>query len=85
MIIAIQKYLNENQINWKLIDGQEFINVNTVLDNTMKERAQENIGMVTKQFISTDFEKFLWDRGVLGEDIPDKLRSTVLFLIGVNC
>ena len=87
MIIAIQKYLNENQIHWKLVDGQAFVNVRTVLDNTMKERAEASIGMVVKQakFISTDFEDVLWSRGILGEDTPDKLRATVLFLIGVNC
>ena len=75
MIIAIQKYLNENQIHWKLVDGQAFVNVRTVLDNTMKERAEANIGMVVKQakFISTDFEDVLWSRGILGEDTPDKL------------
>ena len=49
MIIGIQKYLTENQIHWKLIDGPEFVNVRTVLDNTMRERAQSNIGMVKKQ------------------------------------
>ena len=34
--------------------------------------------------ISYEFEDNLWDTGVLGEDTPDKLRSTVLFLIGLN-
>ena len=45
-----------------------------------------NIGTVTKQakFISMEHENKLWEKGVLGEDTPDKLRSTVLFLIGVN-
>ena len=27
MIVAIQKYLNINEINWKLIDGNEFQNL----------------------------------------------------------
>ena len=26
----------------------------------------------------------MWEKGVLGEDMPDKLVKTVLFLIGVN-
>ena len=81
MIIAIQKYLNVNQLPWKLIDGNSFTNVKTVLANTMKERAEQNIGMVQyqAQYISTEFECALWKMGVLGEDTPDKLRSTVLF------
>ena len=87
MIIAIQKYLNENEIPWKLVEGKEFINVKTVLDNTMKERAEANMGMVKKQaeFIPQELELSMWKSGVLGEDSPDKLRATVLFLIGINC
>ena len=39
MVVSIQKYLNQNDVAWKLIDGVEFVNVKNVLDNTMKERA----------------------------------------------
>ena len=87
MIIAIQKHLREHGLKWKLIDDSEFSTLRNVLDNVMKERAQANIGMIKKQaqLISMDFENMLWDTGVLGEENPDKLRSTVLFLIGVNC
>ena len=53
----------------------------------MKERAEANIGMVKKQaeFIPQDLEMSMWKSGVLGEVSPDKLRATVLFLIGINC
>ena len=37
------------------------------------------------EVISMEYENKLWERGILGEDTPDKLRSTVLFLIGINC
>ena len=52
----------------------------------MQERAALNIGMVPKQaqYISYEFENKLWDKGILGEDCPDRLRNTVLFLLGVN-
>ena len=46
---SIQKYLNINKIPWKLVKGSEFSDLQTVLDNVMKERAQANIGMVKKQ------------------------------------
>ena len=29
-------------------------------------------------------EQILWEKGILGEDSPDKLRQTVFFLIGVR-
>ena len=64
----------------------EFRDVKVVLDNVMKERASENIGMIPKQacVIPQDFENSLWQKQILGEDTPDKLRDTVLFLLGIN-
>ena len=32
-----------------------------------------------------DFENKLWERNILGEDNPEKLRNMILYLIGVNC
>ena len=31
-----------------------------------------------------EFEEKLWQKGILGEDCPDRLRNTVLYLIGIN-
>ena len=52
----------------------------------MKERAQNNIRTVVKraQMISLDVQTTMWEQGILGEETPDKLRSTVLFLTGLN-
>ena len=85
-IAAIQKYLNDNKIKWKLIDGDDFEDTRTVLDNVMQERTAQNIGVVKHQagIISYEHEESLWQKGVLGEDTPDKLRNTVLFLLGIN-
>ena len=86
MIVAIQKYLKINKMNWKLVDADEFCDLNTVLDNVMQERTAMNVGVVKKQVqvISYETENSLWQAGILGEDTPDKLRNTVLFLIGIN-
>ena len=53
----------------------------------MKQRAQMGIGTVKKQAenITYDYEDKLWESKVLGDDTPDKLRRTCLFLIGINC
>ena len=82
MCTSIQKYLNYNKIPWKII-----VEVKTVLDNVMKEHTALNIGVKRRQanVITYEFEKKLWEAGVLGEDCPDRLRDTVLFLLGVNC
>ena len=51
----------------------------------MKDRAERNIDTVKRQanVITTEFEDELWSCNVLGGDSPEKLRSTVLFLIGI--
>ena len=49
LTVSIQKFLNENDINWKLVDGPQFKQLRVVLDNIMKEGALQNIGMVKKQ------------------------------------
>ena len=89
MVVCIQKYLNINKIQWKLLDphDQAFTDLRTVLDNVMKERASLGIGTTKKQAetITYDYEEKLWSRLVLGEDTPDKLRNTCLYLIGINC
>ena len=86
MVVAIQKYLHINRIMWHLVDSLDFLDLQTVLDNVMQERAAMNIGMKKKQaqVISYKTESELWEKGLLGEDSPDKLRDTVLFLLGIN-
>ena len=34
--------------------------------------------------ITFEHENQLWEQGILGEDTPDKLRHTVLFLLSIN-
>ena len=86
MIVGIQKYLFLNKLKWKLIDGEEFDDLRNVLDNVMKHRTEANVGVVKKQaqVISYEQENLLWERGILGEQTPDQLRRTVLFLLGIN-
>ena len=71
---------------WKLLDEVDFLDLKVVLDNVMKERAAQNIGMTVKQasYIPYEVENELWKLGVLGDYTPDKLCDTVLFLLGIN-
>ena len=57
------------------------------LDNVMKERALDNIGTVKKQanVIPLDYEELLWKKNILGEQNPDQLHATVVYLVGINC
>ena len=85
MCVSIQKFLFSNGLKWKLIEG-DFDQLHNVLDNVMKERASKSIGTMVKRakYLSLDSENLMWDSGALGEETPDYLRSTVLFLIGMN-
>ena len=86
MIVAIQKYLKINKLDWDLVEGHNFRDLKIVLDNVMQERTAMNIGVNKRQamVITYETEEFLWNSGILGEHNPDILRNTVLFLIGIN-
>ena len=86
MVTSIQKYFHQGGVYWKLLDDVEFCDIRNMLDNVMKERALTNVGVIKRQasFISMDVEKELWKKGILDEDTADKLRDTVLFLLGIN-
>ena len=62
MIVLIQKYLVMHRLNWKLIEGDNFVILRIVSDNVMQERVAMNIGTVSKQavLITYEFEKTLW-------------------------
>ncbi len=56
------------------------------LDNLMKSRCSSRLGTVgSAKPISFEDETKVWVSGALGEDSPDKLRNTVMFLIGISC
>ena len=86
LVVVIQKYLWVNKINWQLVEGKDFSDLKIVLDNVMQERMKANIGVGHKQaqVITYKFEEKMWNTGILGEDTPDKLRNTVLYVIGIN-
>ena len=86
MLTSIQKYLHQNRLMWKILDVVQFLDLKVVLDNIMKEHAAQNIGMTVKQVVTMPYEveNELWMKGILGEDTPDKLCDTVLFLLGIN-
>ena len=58
--VSIQKYLNESGLMWKLVDGPDFKQFRIVLDNVMKERVQQNIGMTVSIKPDTPINVYTW-------------------------
>ena len=87
LVISIQMYIESIGFNWKLIDGDEYVSVKLCLDNVMKENASMGLGRVVKLAQAFEFSAIekMWNSGVLGEDSPQQLSDTVLFLLGLNC
>ena len=80
LISGLSLYLErEHGFTNKLVSGA-FRSVRNTLDNIMKKRTAEGVGgRPERDPILEEHEQVLWEKGILGEDSPDKLRQTVLF------
>ncbi len=86
IIIMIQFFFEKKGLMLKLIDGLEFQNVKFTLDNLMKSCTFDRVGVLQRaNVISETDEESMWTGGTLGEDTPDKLRDTVMYLLGISC
>jgi len=86
IIVAIQHYLRENGRFLTLLDDAEFEGMRQKLDKKMKELAAKGVGIEKQQscVISLDDEDKMWANGILASNTPDKLRDTILYLLGLN-
>ncbi len=86
LVVMLQFHLEKQGLPWKLIDDPEFVRVQYTLDNLMKKRAADRVS-VTKSASPISFadEEKMWLNGTLGEDTPEKLQNTVMYLLGLSC
>ena len=86
IVVMIQMFLHENAINWKLLEGDEFMGLRNVVDNTMKERHAMGVGVRhSSEIISLGHEDLLFGSGTLGEGNPTQLVQTLIYVIGMHC
>ena len=85
LVSGLSTYLqHEYGLSDKLM-SKAFSDIRNTLDNVMKERATEGVsGCEKHEPVMEDHEQVLWDKGILGEDSPDKLRKTIFFLCGIH-
>ncbi len=86
IIVMMQLFFEKKGQTWKLLDGKLFNSVRNTVDNIMKRRSMARIAQKVKcsEPISITDEEEMWDFGVLGEETPDTLRNTVMYLIGLT-
>ena len=80
IVICVQFHLKSMGLVWKLLDDKEFTELKFTLDNTMKQRVTNGIGINVKKadIISVVEEDILWESGILGSENPEQLLQTVL-------
>ncbi len=84
IVILLQFHLEKRGFMWHLVEDPEFKRVRFTVDNLMKERcADQSSVSCSSSAISMSDEDKMWRAGVLGDDSPEKLRNTVMYLLGV--
>ncbi len=86
IVVMLQLHFDRQGKTWKLLDDPQFCCIKNTLDNLMKQRSLARITQPVKaaEPITLEDEETLWDMKVLGEDDPEQLRDTVLFLVGLT-
>ena len=81
----LQLHFDRQGKTWKLLDDPQFCCIRNTLNNLMKKRSLERITKPVKaaELITLEDKETLSGMHVLGEDEPDKLRDTLLFLVGL--
>ncbi len=85
LVISLQLHLSLNGREMRFLQDKEFVVLKNTLDTRMKELSSQGIRVRRKQdeVISEADEETLW-KSVLGEDTPQKLLDTVLYLFGLH-
>ena len=83
IVIFIQFHLESIGFAWKLLNQDTFKDVRFTLDNLMKLRTSQGIGVSVRQaaVLSGLDEEELWCQGLLGWANPENLLNTVIYLI----
>lgn len=86
IVLSLQNYLQMNGCTVKLLDHASFAKLRNTVDNKMKQLSTAGIIRQKKQAqpISLQQEEQMWQSGILGDDTPEKLVNTLLYLIGVH-
>ena len=83
-MICTQFHLETLGFCFKLLNDDTFRQIKWSLDNFMKLRTSQGVGVSVKkgQILTISDEEYLWSLGLLGRHSPEVLLNTVVFIIG---
>lgn len=86
IVAAIQHYLKREGREFKFFTNPIFSKLMGSLDAAMKQVSAEGLGSAKRQaqVISLEEEELLWSKGILGEQTPQQLLDTVIYLLGLH-
>ena len=85
IIIMVQMHLQQNGVYWKLLDDVEFFKLRNIVDNTMKERHAQGLGVRKScNIISMTDEDRMFQCKALGDENPQMLLRTVIYMMGLH-
>ena len=84
IVVCIQFHLECLGFAFKTINDPAFRDLKFMLDNTMKARVSQGVGLTVKQseIITAMDEDLLWSLDLLGTSNPDQLLNTIIFCVG---
>ena len=89
---GVQRYVREERIKMGIQEHLDIFKEPTfeyfrrAFDSTLKELHRKGVGTTVKQaeVISLDLEERLWNEGALGDDNPQQLLDTLVFMFGLH-
>ena len=83
---GLQRFIRETRPEINLFKDPAFTGFQRTLDGEMKRLQSLGLGVKKKQAepITVEEENLLWDKGLLGEENPQALLDTILFLCGIH-
>lgn len=91
LVLCLQQAINHERSKqslnrFKFLNDNIFSVVRGVLDSEMKLATKEGLNIPNNQvdIITEAQENDLWEKNILGDDTPEKLSDTLLYLVGTN-
>ena len=83
---GLQRFIRETRPEINLFKDPVFAGFQRTLDSEMKRLRSHGMGVKKKQAepITAEEENLLWEGGLLGEENPQALLDTMLFLCGIH-